>query len=391
MLRVNVSHKYEEKIGEASSMDMTISEPLYAALLTFACVTNIVGNSCIVLTILKHKQLRPVQCFYILNLAVADLCIAVFVLPIMIVWYAFYDDWIFGILTCKIMLVIYYIMLLELVCTILLISYDRYLIVTDGARYNLIQTKHRVLVKIGMTWIFSCIFQGPPIIGWEYWRGHSTMKEGDCYPEYIDSVVFTSVLTSLTFFIPLTLVSVFSILTILAIRKRSSSVTTGNIEYKKCQTPGLHHKYSDVAIINISRNERPNINNIANSKINEITIHARAGIITGASAAVNTTIDTSTTHNDKRTYSTKKATFSLVLVVVIFMLCWLPSNVTYLINAYCGGCVKTFIFEIVDFILWLNPSLNPFIYFVTNCMFRKALISMICHPSRSKNDEAVLH
>jgi hypothetical protein len=62
-------------------------------------VTTLVGNCIVVIAVFSTKSLHTVTNMLIVSLAVADMLVAVFVLPLSI-YTVVYNDWIFGHLTC---------------------------------------------------------------------------------------------------------------------------------------------------------------------------------------------------------------------------------------------------------------------------------------------------
>lgn len=62
-------------------------------------VTTLVGNFIVVMAVFSTKSLHTVTNMLIVSLAVADMLVAVFVLPLSI-YMVIYGEWIFGYLTC---------------------------------------------------------------------------------------------------------------------------------------------------------------------------------------------------------------------------------------------------------------------------------------------------
>ena len=61
----------------------------------------------------------------------------------------------------------------------------------------------------------------------------------------------------------------------------------------------------------------------------------------------------------------KKAAKTLGCVMGIFIICWLPFFVTNIISGFCIECLGSnpeLVFQIVNWLGWLNSSMNPFIY-----------------------------
>ena len=63
-------------------------------------IVTIVGNILVILSVFTYKPLRIVQNFFIVSLAVADLTVAILVLPLNVA-YSILGRWEFGIHLCK--------------------------------------------------------------------------------------------------------------------------------------------------------------------------------------------------------------------------------------------------------------------------------------------------
>lgn len=69
-------------------------------ILSMIIIVTIVGNVLVILSVFTYKPLRIVQNFFIVSLAVADLTVAILVLPLNVA-YSILGRWEFGIHLCK--------------------------------------------------------------------------------------------------------------------------------------------------------------------------------------------------------------------------------------------------------------------------------------------------
>ena len=75
----------------------------------------------------------------------------------------------------------------------------------------------------------------------------------------------------------------------------------------------------------------------------------------------------------------RRATLVLVLVMVAFILCWLPFFLIYVISAFCvQRCIPDFVFKVFFWIGYCNSAFNPLIYAVFNRDFRSAFRRILC-------------
>lgn len=75
----------------------------------------------------------------------------------------------------------------------------------------------------------------------------------------------------------------------------------------------------------------------------------------------------------------RRAARVLGIVMGVFVLCWLPFFLMYVILPFCPQC--SIAPKTVNFITWLgyvNSALNPVIYTVFNNDFRKAFLKILC-------------
>ena len=78
----------------------------------FICVSCVLGNILVVLSVFTYKPLQSVQNIFIVSLALADTFVAVFVMPFHIIFHIKDGEWIFGTILCH-----FFISLDILLCT----------------------------------------------------------------------------------------------------------------------------------------------------------------------------------------------------------------------------------------------------------------------------------
>ncbi len=80
----------------------------------------------------------------------------------------------------------------------------------------------------------------------------------------------------------------------------------------------------------------------------------------------------------------RRAARTLGIIMGVFVFCWLPFFLMYVILPFCDSCCPTDKF--INFITWLgyiNSALNPIIYTIFNLDFRRAFKKLVnrCFPS----------
>lgn len=119
-----------EQILYPSVFGIDLAVPQWEALGTVLVLTaiitlTIVGNILVILSVFTYKPLRIVQNFFIVSLAVADLTVAILVLPFNVA-YSILGRWEFGIHVCKMWLTSDVLCCTASILNLCAIALDRY-------------------------------------------------------------------------------------------------------------------------------------------------------------------------------------------------------------------------------------------------------------------------
>ncbi|XP_055594281.1 tyramine receptor 1 [Uranotaenia lowii] len=187
-----------------------------ALILTLIIIITIVGNILVILSVFTYKPLRIVQNFFIVSLAVADLTVAILVLPFNVA-YSILGRWEFGIHVCKMWLTSDVLCCTASILNLCAIALDRYWAITDPINYAQKRTLERVLALIAGVWVLSLLISSPPLIGWNDWPEEFS-SEFPCQLTSNQGYVIYSSLGS--FFIPLVIMTIVYIEIYIATRRR---------------------------------------------------------------------------------------------------------------------------------------------------------------------------
>ncbi|XP_031625887.1 octopamine receptor [Contarinia nasturtii] len=211
-----------EKNRYPSVIGIDLAVPQWQAVLititlSFIIILTIIGNVLVILSVFTYKPLRIVQNFFIVSLAVADLTVAILVLPFnvanMIV-----GRWIFGIHLCKMWLTSDVLCCTSSILNLCAIALDRYWAITDPINYAQKRTVERVLMLIGGVWILSLVISSPPLIGWNDWP---EVFDSTKHPCTLNSNPGYRVYSALgSFFIPLIIMTIVYIEIYIATKRR---------------------------------------------------------------------------------------------------------------------------------------------------------------------------
>uniref|UniRef100_A0A6V7JC67 G-protein coupled receptors family 1 profile domain-containing protein n=1 Tax=Bracon brevicornis TaxID=1563983 RepID=A0A6V7JC67_9HYME len=372
-------------------------EAVAAALtLGFLILATVLGNVLVILSVFTYRPLRIVQNFFIVSLAVADLAVAILVMPFNVA-YLLLGKWVFGIHFCKLWLTCDVLCCTASILNLCAIALDRYWAITDPINYAQKRTLKRVLGTIAGVWILSGAISSPPLAGWNDWP--EEIEPGTpCQLTRRQGYIIYSSLGS--FFIPLLLMSLVYLEIFLAtrrrLRERARQSRLGVVTSTK------HRHEADDAEESVSsetnHNERstprvhakPSLVVVDDDAITEVTIgcteankkkeHPRRLGVSASSDNANGGGTTSTTVyqfiEERQRISLSKerrAARTLGVIMGVFVVCWLPFFLMYVIVPFCPACCPSE--RVVYFITWLgyvNSALNPLIYTIFNLDYRRA-------------------
>ena len=88
---------YPVKLKQFPLYEIVLKSYLFAMIIFF----SLVGNSLIIIVVLRHKKMRTTTNFYIVNLAVADILVTLFCTWVHLVNNLNDDNWVLGSFFCK--------------------------------------------------------------------------------------------------------------------------------------------------------------------------------------------------------------------------------------------------------------------------------------------------
>ncbi|XP_067099604.1 muscarinic acetylcholine receptor M5a [Osmerus mordax] len=178
-----------------------------ATLSAAVSLVTIVGNVLVMLSFKVNSQLKTVNNYYLLSLAVADLIIGVFSMNLY-TSYILMGYWALGSLACDLWLALDYVASNASVMNLLVISFDRYFSITRPLTYRAKRTPRRAGVMIGLAWLVSLILWAPPILCWQYFVGKRTVPEKQCQIQFFSEPVITFGTAIAAFYIPVSIMTI---------------------------------------------------------------------------------------------------------------------------------------------------------------------------------------
>uniref|UniRef100_A0A8D0BBG2 Histamine H3 receptor n=1 Tax=Salvator merianae TaxID=96440 RepID=A0A8D0BBG2_SALMN len=350
---------------------------LLVMLMGFMVLITVLGNTLVIVAFTVDKSLRTQGNFFFLNLAIADLLVGGFCIPLYVP-YILMGEWKFGKSLCKLWLVADYLVCTASVFNIVLISFDRFISVTKAVSYRAQKGMTRnAVVKMVVVWIAAFLLYGPAIISWEYVAQCSILPENECYAEFFYNWYFLMIASTIEFFTPFITVTYFNLSIYFNIRKRTP-VQMENLPLS--QRDGKTHsqgKKPKHAIFFMKMNRKSKQEKMCRS----------SPAVTRLNSLSKTTRKTevaNTVASRFRLSRDKKVAKSLAIIVCIFALCWAPYTLLMIIRAACHAqCIPHALYEASFWLLWLNSAINPILYPLCHMSFRRAFFKLLC-PGKAK-------
>lgn len=170
-------------------------------------LVTIIGNILVVVSFKVNRQLKTVNNYFLLSLAVADLIIGVISMNLYTA-YLVMGYWAMGNWACDMWLTIDYVASNASVMNLLVISFDRYFSITRPLTYRAKRTTKRAGIMIGLAWLVSFVLWAPAILLWQYFEGKRTVAVGECQVQFLTEPTITFCTAVAAFYLPVTIMSV---------------------------------------------------------------------------------------------------------------------------------------------------------------------------------------
>ena len=156
----HVLYQNETEIRHATARNVVVGIVL-STLALAACL----GNILVVLSVCTNRRLRTVTNFYVVSLAISDLCVSILVMPLGIV-VELTGKWLFGSVLCEIWVSCDVMLCTASILNLCCISLDRYFAITKPLVYSTRRSKRLALSMIAVVWVAAVVITCPPIFGW---------------------------------------------------------------------------------------------------------------------------------------------------------------------------------------------------------------------------------
>ncbi|UJR33867.1 hypothetical protein I4U23_021288 [Adineta vaga] len=239
-LQVSLIHSTNSTIF----VEELLQKIILGCVLSSLSVFTVCGNILVLYAIQTEKYLRTVSNLFILSLAIADLAVGLFVMPLNAA-NIITGRWPFSSAICQMWLSIDYVASTASIFNLVLLSLDRYWAVVYPLRYLQKRTRRRATIFILSIWFISLLW-APAIIFWSDIAPELSdiIKNNECDTSFRSNKTFKTLTALVNFYLPLLTMIIISCRIMVAIRSRSkmelgrrlSSATQKKMKYDRTFT-----------------------------------------------------------------------------------------------------------------------------------------------------------
>lgn len=159
-----IRNNLTSKTGLINSHNHSAVEAIVIGLVLFMIiVVTIVGNILVCIAVCLVRKLRRPCNYLLVSLAVSDLCVAILVMP-MALLYEIFGQWIFGPLLCDLWVSFDVLSCAASILNLCMISVDRYYAITKPLEYGVKRTPRRMMLCVTLVWLAAACISLPPVL-----------------------------------------------------------------------------------------------------------------------------------------------------------------------------------------------------------------------------------
>ncbi|KAM4609418.1 cholecystokinin receptor [Polymixia lowei] len=371
---VRIPHRVKQK-----DEDHTLRILLYSLIF----LLSVFGNLLIIVVLTVNKRMRTVTNTFLLSLAVSDLMMAVFCMPFNLIP-SILKDFIFGAAMCKIVAYLMGISVSISTFSLVAIAIERYSAICNPLKSRVWQTRSHAYRVIAATWMLACIIMTPyPIISHldPYQRPDNTTAH-QCrhkWPRVKAEQTWCILLLLALFVIP-------GVVMIVAYGLISRELYRGiqfEMDQKKESTSEARNAAQSEGLKNGVTSA---VSGGGSDDGDGCYVHAvqrphsmeMSTLTTASSAAPKVERPRSNTSGAKLE-AKKRVIRMLVVIVVLFFLCWMPLYCANTWRAFDDKSAKRALsgapISFIQLLCYTSACVNPIIYCFMNTRFRKALLT----------------
>eukprot|EP00057_Strongylocentrotus_purpuratus_P034738 XP_796383.2 PREDICTED: muscarinic acetylcholine receptor M1-like [Strongylocentrotus purpuratus] len=346
----------------------------------------ILGTSLVILIIVTNllslcafaveKRLRTYNNYFIINLAISDLGLGF--IQIIGVIHTFTGYFPGSPEFCKVYLGLRYSIFSVSVVGVVIICIDRHRATYDPINHYMTKSKRKAVILNILTWVISFGFWVSYTTVWDFIVDSNSTKS--CLASFSRYPVANMFQTVLTFCLPLAVISVLYLRIYIKIKKTVGGKSI-NKQFGK-------HGGGEVSNSTSLSTVCSDVSSSGTMEMQESSAQVKTnGDTSGKGGKVEANSNRPATANRESTNEMQKATRTLSYIVFSFAIAWIPNSIIYFLYAIDPQLIayENLPRDVKQFFVWVqfaNSFFNPICYLVSQPLFRKTIVNMLCRPRR---------
>ncbi|MEE6475247.1 hypothetical protein FKM82_010668 [Ascaphus truei] len=355
--------------GSASAHSGTPVLDIFLEILIITmCLGAVAGNILVIVIITATKVFHSITSVFIINLAISDCLVGLGVMPF-VALSLHYEDWSKINELCLFVGYTSSVYCTASVLSVAAISLDRYWAIVDCLRYDTPWTTQRTLCTVTWIWAQAALSCCPPLLGWS--RLAYVPSKYTCTIDWATSTSYTAFYFAVSFFMP-AIVLIYCYIRIVNIARGHAKKI--QILENQLQKNSPRKKTAEV--------EKPTCS--------QLVYIVNCKLLTDANSSDSQSIcsfnpDLLNLKNQNRDLFSEYDFYGrdpygrlrLILIVVVFICCWMPYVILNLIQAIetasLPSSIPSPVITIAYWLTLLNSDINPLLYALLSKRFQAAL------------------
>ncbi|XP_035668274.1 muscarinic acetylcholine receptor M3-like [Branchiostoma floridae] len=354
--------------------------PKYGLLVVLVLISlaTVVGNVMVVVALVREKMLRTVYNYFILNLALADLCVGLVVMPLFAT-YVTLGKWPFGSAMCVLWVLMDFGCCQVSIFTLLLIATDRYCSIRWPTTYVARRTAQRTIPAVVLTWVVAATIWAPGVAS-------SLVSDAEqCVLLPSANIAFTVTSAMLSYHLPVvSIIALYSRMTVLLIRKMKTKhakrkIVPLDMQNSTSKVSGQAENLPGTSDPSRSRSHRINPQGVLRKTVS-FSLEQKC---TNAPVMEDSSVGDPDIDMDTSSVLDTYLKDLKLVVSVVFLICWIPFITMYLVTGACPACISSTAYNVSYWMAYINSGLNPIVYSLLSPEFRKAFKKVLRIGSRA--------
>ncbi|XP_066542909.1 5-hydroxytryptamine receptor 7 [Hoplias malabaricus] len=350
---------------------------LIGAVLGALTLSTVCGNALVLVSVCFVKKLRQPSNYLIVSLALADLSVALAVMPFVSITDLIGGRWVFGHVFCNVFIAMDVMCCTASIMTLCVISIDRYLGITRPLTYPVRQNGWCMAKMVLSVWLLSASITLPPLFGW----AQNVNDDKVCLIS--QDFGYTIYSTAVAFYIPMTVMLIMYYRIYRAAKLSAAKHTITGF-------PRPHEKGSEAEKDEEDHGDSAEVSTGVDCVTVAMKLHREVEECTRLPRLLRRMAGGS---SDRKSISIfkreQKAAATLGVVVGAFSFCWLPFFLLSTARPFiCGtecSCVPLWVERTLLWLGYANSLINPFIYAFFNRDLRTTYRSLLSCRYRNIN------